>query len=89
MNLPIYMQNKEFNHVKWIVYLTPEDEIEYLLVNEKTNEGKRTIITKDKLTEILDEMKNDWEECKLPDINLIADGNVVNTIDMNTNKYSF
>lgn len=83
MNLPIFMRHIQYPYIKWIAYINPNDEIEYTLINENTKEGKQEIIDKNKLVKILNDLKDEWEICKIPDINLISDGKLINTIKLN------
>jgi hypothetical protein len=82
--LPIYMQHSELQHLKWIAFLNREENIEYMLVNQLTKENQRDIIHSTlQLNNILSDLKESgWILDKLPGINMISEGKVINSIQL-------
>lgn len=81
---PIILVHKDLDYLQWICSINDLDEIESVLINKQTKEIKTTKLldSQDALTLKNEFLKLGWTKGYLPDVNIISDGNIVQTIKL-------
>jgi hypothetical protein len=81
---PIILIHQELPHLQWICTLNDEDEVESVLVNQYTKEIEKRVILEEEVQQLLNEFRrNGWTKGYIPDINILNDGEIVQTVSVN------
>jgi hypothetical protein len=83
--LPIILIHKNLDHLIWVCTYNEKDEIESVLINKHTKETCKQKIMESQIPDLIKEFeKNGWTKGFIPDINIINDGKIVQTVNLNT-----
>jgi hypothetical protein len=78
---PKILIHKDLPHLIWICTYNDNEELESALINQYTKEVEKKIIKEDDVEELIKDFSSKgWVKGFIPDINIINDGEITQTL---------